>query len=85
MQLVRMAMVDFEVIVIESRLASQSNEFDADDRKCKESKQNNVSEALPLLHNAMITKRDMHMALMLKKHCSDGKVVRVVGAGHVED
>lgn len=43
-----------------------------------------VSEALPPLYDVMITKRDVHMAKMLKKHCSDGKVVAVVGAGHVE-
>jgi len=43
-----------------------------------------VSEALPPLYKVMITKRDVHMAKMLKKHCSDGKVVAVVGAGHVE-
>mmetsp|Transcript_19916 Transcript_19916/g.31065 ORF Transcript_19916/g.31065 Transcript_19916/m.31065 type:complete len:304 (-) Transcript_19916:45-956(-) len=43
-----------------------------------------VSEALPPLYDVMITKRDVHMAKMLKKHCSDGTVVAVVGAGHVE-
>ena len=43
-----------------------------------------VSEALPPLYNVMITKRDVHMAKMLRQHCSDGKVVAVVGAGHVE-
>jgi pheromone shutdown protein TraB len=43
-----------------------------------------VSEALPPLYNVMITKRDAHMAKMLRQHCSDGKVVAVVGAGHVE-
>ena len=43
-----------------------------------------VSEALPPLYDIMITKRDVHMAKMLKKHCSEGKVVAVVGAGHVE-
>ena len=43
-----------------------------------------VSEALPPLYDVMITKRDVHMANMLKKHCAEGKVVAVVGAGHVE-
>jgi pheromone shutdown protein TraB len=43
-----------------------------------------VSEALPPLYDVMITKRDVHMAKMLRKHCSEGKVVAVVGAGHVE-
>jgi len=43
-----------------------------------------VSEALPPLYHVMITKRDVHMAKMLRKHCSEGKVVAVVGAGHVE-
>lgn len=43
-----------------------------------------VSEVLPPLYNVMITKRDVHMAKMLRQHCSDGKVVAVVGAGHVE-
>ena len=43
-----------------------------------------VSKALPPLYNVMITKRDVHMAKMLRKHCSDGKVVAVVGAGHLE-
>eukprot|EP00984_Skeletonema_dohrnii_P033814 scaffold31640_cov155-Skeletonema_dohrnii-CCMP3373.AAC.2 len=44
-----------------------------------------VSEALPPLYDVMIKKRDVHMAKMLRKHCSEGKVVAVVGAGHVED
>lgn len=43
-----------------------------------------VREALPPLYDVMITKRDVHMAKMLRSHCSDGKVVAVVGAGHVE-
>lgn len=43
-----------------------------------------VSQAVPPLYDVIITKRDVHMAKMLKKHCAEGKVVAVVGAGHVE-
>lgn len=35
------------------------------------------------VYNVMITKRDVHMAKMLQQHCSDGKVVAVVGMAHV--
>ena len=43
-----------------------------------------IRETLPPLYEVMISKRDVHMAKMLRRHCSDGKVVAVVGAGHVE-
>jgi pheromone shutdown protein TraB len=32
----------------------------------------------------MITKRDVHMAIMLRRHCGKGKVVVVVGMAHME-
>jgi pheromone shutdown protein TraB len=32
----------------------------------------------------MITKRDVHMAMMLRRHGGKGKVVAVVGMAHME-
>ena len=43
-----------------------------------------LQQSFPSLYNVMITKRDVHMAKMLRQHCSDGKVVAVVGMAHVE-
>ena len=43
-----------------------------------------VQQSFPSVYNVMITERDMHMAKMLRQHCSDGKVVAVVGMAHVE-
>ena len=43
-----------------------------------------LQQSFPSVYNVMITKRDMHMAKMLRQHCSDGKVVAVVGMAHVE-
>ena len=43
-----------------------------------------LQQSFPPVYNIMITKRDIHMAQMLRKHCSDGKVVAVVGMAHVE-
>lgn len=43
-----------------------------------------LRRAFPSIYHVMITKRDVHMASMLREHCSDGKVVAVVGMAHVE-
>ena len=43
-----------------------------------------LQQSFPSLYNVMITKGDVHMAKMLRQHCSDGKVVAVVGLAHVE-
>lgn len=43
-----------------------------------------LSRSFPPVYDAMITKRDIHMAKMLRQHCSNGKVVAVVGIAHVE-
>ena len=43
-----------------------------------------LQQSFPSIYNVMITKRDIHMARMLRKHCSSGKVVAVVGMAHVE-
>ena len=40
--------------------------------------------AFLLYTNVMITKRDVHMAMMLRRHCGEGKVVAVVGMAHME-
>ena len=41
-----------------------------------------LQQSFPSVYNVMITKRDIHMAQMLRKH--NGKVVAVVGMAHVE-
>ena len=43
-----------------------------------------LQQSFPSVYNVMITKRDIHMAQMLRRHCSEGKVVAVVGMAHVE-
>ena len=43
-----------------------------------------LKQCFPSVYHVMITKRDDHMAKNLRKHCSDGKVVAVVGLAHVE-
>lgn len=43
-----------------------------------------LKQSFPPVYNVMITKRDEHMAMMLRQHCSDGKVLAVVGLAHVE-
>jgi len=43
-----------------------------------------LQQSFPSVYNVMITKRDAHMARMLRQHCSNGKVVAVVGLAHVE-
>lgn len=43
-----------------------------------------LQQSFPSVYNVMITKRDIHMAQMLRKYCSKGKVVAVVGMAHVE-
>lgn len=43
-----------------------------------------LRQCFPSVYNVMVTKRDVHMAKMLRQHCSDGKVVAVVGLAHVE-
>ena len=43
-----------------------------------------LQQSFPSVYNVMITKRDVHMARMLRQHCSDGKVVAIVGLAHVE-
>lgn len=43
-----------------------------------------LSKCFPPVYHVMITKRDMHMAKMLRQHCSIGKVVAVVGMAHME-
>ena len=43
-----------------------------------------LSQCFPPVYHVMITKRDQHMAKMLRGHCSDGKVVAVVGMAHVD-
>lgn len=43
-----------------------------------------MSRCFPSVYRVMITDRDVHMAKMLREHCSDGKVVAVVGMAHVE-
>ena len=40
--------------------------------------------SFPSVYNVMITKRDVHMAMMLRRHCGKGKVVAVVGMAHME-
>jgi len=42
-----------------------------------------LRQCFPHVYNIMITKRDVHMAKMLRQHCSHGKVVAVVGMAHV--
>jgi len=43
-----------------------------------------LQRSFPPLYNVMITKRDVHMAMMLQRHCGIGKVVAVVGMAHME-
>merc|ERR1712127_633497 len=43
-----------------------------------------MSQCFPPVYRVMITDRDVHMAKMLREHCSVGKVVAVVGMAHVE-
>ena len=43
-----------------------------------------LKEAFPSVYHTMITRRDAHMAKMLRQHCSNGKVVAVVGIAHVQ-
>jgi len=43
-----------------------------------------LRQCFPSCYHIMVTKRDEHMAKMLRQHCSDGKVVAVVGLAHVE-
>lgn len=38
----------------------------------------------PEVYHVMVSKRDEHMARMLRQHCASGKVVAVVGMAHVE-
>ena len=45
---------------------------------------NYLRQCFPPVYHVMVTKRDVHMAKMLRQHCSDGKVVAVVGMAHVE-
>lgn len=45
---------------------------------------NYLRQCFPPVYHVMVTKRDVHMAKMLRQHCSDGKVVAVVGLAHVE-
>ena len=43
-----------------------------------------LQRSFPSVYNVMITKRDVHMAMMLRRHCGKGKVVAVVGMAHME-
>ena len=43
-----------------------------------------LQRSFPPVYNVMITKRDVHMAMMLRRHCGEGKVVAVVGMAHME-
>ena len=43
-----------------------------------------LQRSFPPVYNVMITKRDVHMAMMLRRHCGIGKVVAVVGMAHME-
>mmetsp|Transcript_30044 Transcript_30044/g.56763 ORF Transcript_30044/g.56763 Transcript_30044/m.56763 type:complete len:173 (-) Transcript_30044:276-794(-) len=43
-----------------------------------------LSRCFPSVYKVMITDRDVHMARMLRDHCSHGKVVAVVGMAHAE-
>jgi len=44
----------------------------------------NLRQCFRAVYNIMVTKRDVHMANMLRQHCSDGKIVAVVGLAHVQ-
>jgi pheromone shutdown protein TraB len=43
-----------------------------------------LRQCFPPVYQVMVTKRDVHMANMLRRHCFEGKVVAVVGMAHVE-
>lgn len=43
-----------------------------------------LSKCFPSIYHVMISKRDEHMAMQLKKQCHRGKIVAVVGIAHVE-
>ena len=43
-----------------------------------------MERALPEIATVMIHKRDKYMAANLRRHCSQGKVLAVVGLAHVD-
>ena len=43
-----------------------------------------LEQSFPAVHHIMVGKRDEHMAKVLHRDCSNGKVVAVVGLAHVE-
>ena len=45
---------------------------------------NYLRRCVPSVYHVMVSKRDAHMAFMLRKHCPKGKVVAVVGMAHVD-
>lgn len=43
-----------------------------------------LRRCFPEVYRVVVARRDVHMARMLREHCSEGKVVAVVGMAHVE-